>query len=66
MPKQTTEVADDITAEQLAWIDEEEKKTKATAKAIVTGEIPQSAINGWDSENWQTKASTPAPDDVDI
>jgi len=59
------EVQEGLDAETLAWIEEEEKKAEIAAAKIASGEIPQTAIAGWSSENWQTKASAPAPDDIE-
>lgn len=60
------EIAEGLSDEDLAWMEAEKKKSKETEAKIASGEIPQSAIAGWDSENWQTKASTPAPEDMDV
>jgi hypothetical protein len=66
MPKETVEIAEGLSAETLAWLEESEKSMAETEKKIESGEIPQTAINGWTSENWQQKASMPAPDDIDV
>lgn len=66
MPEEKTETAEGLSAETLAWLDEEDKKTEETAKKIVSGEIPASALEGWNSENWQLKASGGAAPDIDV
>jgi len=66
MPEEKTEVIDDLTPEQEAWLTDEDVKADETEKKIASGEIPQDAIAGWESENWQTKASTPAPEDQEL
>ena len=66
MPKETVETADNISDEDKAWMAEEDRKMKETEKKIASGEISEASMAGWDSENWQTKASAGAPDDVDI
>lgn len=66
MPEETVEIADDASAEDLAWIAEEEAKAVDTEKKIESGEIPQEAVAGWTSDNWQTKASGAAPEDIDV
>lgn len=58
------EVQEGMDAETLAWIEEEQQKAKLVKAKIESGEIPRSAVAGWDSENWQQKAATPAPEDV--
>lgn len=66
MPEEKTEIAEGLSKADLAWIEEEDKKMDETEKKIASGEIPQSFIAGWTSENWQRKASGAAPDDMDV
>ena len=66
MPTKKTEIDPNASDETLAWIAEEEAESKETEKKIASGEIPQSAVAGWDSANWQEKASGAAPPDLDV
>lgn len=59
------ERAEGLSAETIAWLDASEKSLEETEKKIASGEISQSDLLGWTSENWQQKASMPAPDDID-
>jgi len=65
MPKEKTEVAEGLSAEELAWLDEEDAKAEETEKKIASGEIPQSVVSGWSSDNWQTKAGEQPPPDIE-
>jgi hypothetical protein len=65
MPEVKVEVADNLSDEDKAWLEEEDQKLADTEKKIASGEIPQSAVAGWTSENWQQKASMPPPDDIE-
>lgn len=66
MPEDKTEVAEGLDQETLDWIAESEKVLDDTEKKIESGEIPQSVVAAWSSDNWQTKASGKAPEDIDI
>jgi hypothetical protein len=66
MPKDKTETAEGLSEETLAWLDASEKSMAETEKKIASGEIPQDVLSGWTSENWQVKASMPAPDDLEV
>lgn len=65
MPKEKTEVADNITADELSWIDDTEAEMEETGNKIASGEIPPNVVAGWDSDNWQTKAGQQPPDDIE-
>jgi hypothetical protein len=60
-----SEVAEGLSDETLAWLEESEKSLIETEKKIASGEIPQDLINGWTSANWQQKVAMPAPEDID-
>lgn len=62
----TTETAKGLSAETLAWLEASEKSMAETEKKIASGEIPQDVLAGWSSENWQKKASMPAPEDLEV
>lgn len=66
MPEEKTEVAEGLDDETLAWLEDSEKVLDETEKKLDSGEIPQSVSSAWSSDNWQTKASGKAPEDIDI
>jgi len=65
MPETKVEVADNLSDEDKAWMEEEDQKLADTEKKIASGEIPRSAVAGWTSENWEAKVRQPPAEEIE-